>query len=169
MSGDLGSLDAGARTIRFVRGYPHPVHRVWQAVTEPDQLAAWFPQVVVGDLLVPGARVRFESDAEGAEVFDGKVLRVSPPTLLEFEWGTDVIRLELEAEGTGCRLTFTDTLHVLGKAARDGAGWHACLDLLGAVVSGTPPSFESSERWGEVHPAYVRTFGSEASSIGPPT
>ncbi len=168
MHGELGSLDPDTRVLRFCRVYPHPIDRVWRAVTEPERLAAWFPQAIVGDLLHPGAPLRFEPRRQGAGAFDGKVLRAEPPRLLEFEWGTDVIRLELETDQAGCRLTLTDTLDVLGKAARDGAGWHTCLDLLEAAVSGTAPSIDASVRWGEVHPAYVTAFGPDASSIGPP-
>jgi uncharacterized protein YndB with AHSA1/START domain len=168
MPAEIGALDAPARTLRFSRSYPHPVDRVWQAVTEPDHLAVWFPQTVVGDLLVPGASLQFESSIEDVPVFEGKVLKVEPPRMLEFEWGTDVIRIELLPVEEGCRLTLTDTLDVLGKAARDGAGWHACLDFLEAAVEGIEPSFTSVDRWRAVHPEYVRAFGPEASSIGPP-
>ncbi len=37
-------------------------------------------------------------------------------------------RIELQADGAGTLLTLTDTFDDLGKAARDGAGWHECLD-----------------------------------------
>ncbi len=168
MPAQLGSLDAPARTLRFSRTYPHPVERVWQAVTEPDHLAVWFPQTIVGDLLVTGAPLRFESSVEDAPTFEGKVLRVEVPRMLEFEWGTDVIRIEVQAVEGGCELTLTDSLDVLGKATRDGAGWHTCLDFLAAAVERTEPSFTSVDRWRAVHPEYVRAFGPEASSIGPP-
>jgi uncharacterized protein YndB with AHSA1/START domain len=168
MPAELGTLDARTRTLRFSRYYPHPVDRVWQAVTEPDQLAVWFPQTVVGDLLVPGATLRFESSIEDAPTFDGRVMKVEPPRLLEFEWGTDVIRVELQAVEGGCALTLTDILDQLGKAARDGAGWHTCLDFLQAAVEGTEPSFSSVDRWRDIHPGYVESFGLEASTLGPP-
>ncbi len=133
------------------------------------KLTAWFPQTVVGDLLTPGAPLRFESDGDGAPVFEGTVIRVEPPRVLEFVWGTDVIRLDLRPGDGVCHLTLTDTMDVLGKAARDGAGWHTCLDFLEAAMGGVPPSFTSVHRWKAVHPEYVRAFGPEASSIGPPS
>ena len=34
-----------------------------------------------------------------------------------------------------------------GKAARDAAGWHACLDLLGYELDGKEPPWTSGERW----------------------
>jgi hypothetical protein len=65
----------------------------------------------------------------------------------------------------GTELTLIDVLDERGKAARDGAGWHACLDALAAHLE-TRPAPEN--RWKQVHPDYVATFGPEASTIGPP-
>ena len=74
-----------------------------------------------------------------AEPFEGEVLEVDAPTTLEFRWGTDVIRLELVPDGAGTTLTLLDTIDELGKAARDGAGWHTCLDQLEHHLDGTTP------------------------------
>ena len=29
-------------TIEFVRTFPHPIERVWKAVTDPAEVAIWF-------------------------------------------------------------------------------------------------------------------------------
>jgi len=166
VNGELDDLGDGHWRLRFVRHLAHPVDEVWRAVTEPDRLRSWFPQRVVGDLLTPGAPLSFEGERAGA--FPGRVLRVEAPVLLEFLWGTDVLRLELVADGGACTLTFTDTIDELGKAARDGAGWHTCLDFLEVALGGTTPDFTSPERWQSVHPGYVRAFGPDASTVGPP-
>jgi len=39
------------------------------------------------------------------------------------------------AEG-GCTFVLTDAFSELGKAARDAAGWHTCLDFLAEHVAG---------------------------------
>jgi hypothetical protein len=83
-------------------------------------------------------------------------------------WGTDVIRFELQRDGGGCTFTLHDVVDTLGKAARDGAGWHTCLDFLAATLDGAVPPFTTTERWKVVHPEYVEEFGPEASTIGPP-
>jgi uncharacterized protein YndB with AHSA1/START domain len=153
--------------LRFERELRHPVEKVWRAVTEPEHLQAWFPQRVIGSWAV-GEPLRFEApDGEGG-AFDGEVLACDPPSLLEFRWGTDTIRIELAADGDGCVLTLTDTIDELGKAARDGAGWHVCLDLLEHDLDGAAAPWSGRERWQEVHPGYVEAFGAEASAIGPP-
>jgi Activator of Hsp90 ATPase homolog 1-like protein len=96
------------------------------------------------------------------------VLAFEPPAMLEFRWGTDVIRIDLEPEGDGTKLTLLDTIDELGKAARDSAGWHTCLDQLEHHLDGTTPPWSASDRWREVHPHYVETLGPEAATIGPP-
>jgi SAM-dependent methyltransferase len=64
-------------------------------------------------------------------------------------------------------LPVTDTFDELGKAARDGAGWHECPDRLVAELDGTPQR-PMGELWVEVHPRYVTHLGPGAATIGPP-
>jgi uncharacterized protein YndB with AHSA1/START domain len=168
MNGQLEALDGGNWALRFTRHLDHPIENVWLALTETEQLAAWFPQRIVGDLLSPGSVLRFEFANGQFTGLDGRVLRVEPPSLLEFLWRTDTVRFDLVSGDGGCTLTLTHTFDELGKAARDGAGWHTCLDFLEASLDGSAPSFTSSERWQAVHDGYVKAFGPEASTVGPP-
>ncbi len=164
----LGRLVRGAQPpqLVFTRQLPHAPEKVWRALTQPQHLQAWFPDNVEGDF-EPRGKLRFFSDAHDFE-FDGEVLAFEPPRLLEIRWGTDRLRFELDPAGDGTRLTLTDTFDDVGKAARDGAGWHECLDLLEAELAGTAPDFAPGQRWGEVHGKYVEAFGPDAATIGPP-
>jgi hypothetical protein len=96
------------------------------------------------------------------------VLACEPPALLEFTWGEDTIRFEVAPAGAGCTLTLLDTIAERGKAARDGAGWHVCLDRLEHDLDGTSPEWTPAERWRIVHGGYVERFGPAAATIGPP-
>jgi uncharacterized protein YndB with AHSA1/START domain len=163
MNGKLERAGAEWR-LRFVRRLAHSPEAVWQAITDREQRRAWFPDEAIGDFTVVGAPLRFVHP--GGE-FDGEVLACEPPALLELRWGTDVIRLEIARDGDGSVLTLIDTFGEVGKAARDAAGWHECLDNLGHALDGTTPA-APGERWREVHPAYVAELGPGASTIGPP-
>jgi uncharacterized protein YndB with AHSA1/START domain len=164
--GTLHDTPSGPQ-LRFTRRLGHPPEKVWRAITEPEHLKAWFPDTIVVDRWEVGATLQFRHEG-GLYATDGTVLDVSPQRALEFTWGPDTIRLELEPDGEGTRLTLFDTLEELGKAARDGAGWHVCLDHLEHELDGTPPPWTMSDRWRAVHPDYVAELGPEAATIGPP-
>jgi uncharacterized protein YndB with AHSA1/START domain len=167
---EIGRLvPAGERwDIRFERGLPHHVDTVWRWVTEPEKLSTWFPQTVVGELAV-GETLRFESALPGVNAFTGDVTAVEHARLLAFTWADDLLTIELSATDDGTVLTFIASIAELGKAARDAAGWHTCLDTLEAELNGATPEWSSVERWVSVHSRYVAAYGREASRIGPPT
>ena len=159
---------AGRWELRFVRTFAHPREKVWRAITEPEHLAAWFPFDIEGERRA-GAPLRFVFREDEGPPFEGEMVAFDPPSVIELRWEADEsVRMELEPEGDGTVLTFVNTFDELGKAARDGAGWHTCLDILEHELAGESPPFDSGERWGEVHPAYVERFGPEAATIGPP-
>jgi hypothetical protein len=115
------------------------------------------------------SQLRFRALHEAPnEPFDGEVLAVAPPGLFEFRWGTDVIRIEVAPAPCGSTLTFTGTFAELGRAARDGAGWHLCLEHLEHALDGTRPPGPPGERWSAIHVGYVERFPPEAAALGVP-
>jgi uncharacterized protein YndB with AHSA1/START domain len=158
---------AGEVTLRFVRSLPHPPGKVWRALTEPEHLAAWFPTIVEGDL-VAGSKLRFSFREMQAPPFDGTLLAYDPPALMELIWGDERLRFELSPHRSGTLLTLTASFAELGRAARDAAGWHVCLDLLGYDLSDAKPAWTHDDRWRSVHRGYIAAFGPEAATIGPP-
>jgi uncharacterized protein YndB with AHSA1/START domain len=167
---DFGVLERGDATIavRFTRQLPHPPQKVWRALTEAGHLAAWFPTTIEGDMTTVGAPLRFAFSQVPVPPMDGRMHAFDPPKLLEFTWGEDTLRFELTAHEDGTTLEFTATFIELGKVARDGAGWHVCLDRLGYELAGVPAPGEEDQRWRLVHPEYLARFGPEAATIGPP-
>jgi uncharacterized protein YndB with AHSA1/START domain len=165
---ELGTLTQHGDTwqLVFTRRLSHPREKVWRAVTEPEHLAAWFPDQIVGPMQA-GAQLRFVMPHDPDDGFDGEMLTFDPPSVMELRWGTDYLRIELQADDGATVLTLTDTIGELGKAARDAAGWHECLDRLVAHLDGaTAP--EPGEAWRDVNPLYVERFGPDAATIGPP-
>jgi uncharacterized protein YndB with AHSA1/START domain len=156
---DLGSYveQNGRPAVRFERGYPHPVERVWAAITEPGQLVRWFPSAVEMEPRVGGA-VRFSGDpySEGSS---GEVLTWDPPHRLAFTWGPDELHLTLDDDGDGrCRLVLVDVLSDRSTAARNGGGWHVCLAELTKLLDGVPskgPHSEDAEPWEPIYRAHV--------------
>jgi uncharacterized protein YndB with AHSA1/START domain len=152
--------------LTFTRLFAHPPEKVWRALTEPEHRAVWFPDTVEGEFRA-GAKLRFVTSQDPPDGFDGEMRVFDPPTAMEIVWGADILRFDLEPHGGGTRMTFTDTFADVGKAARDGAGWHECLDRLQSDLDGTEP-VAWSVTWKDVHPRYVDRLGPAAATIGPP-
>ena len=167
MYGTAQQLDDGRWQLRFTRTFPQPPETVWRAITEPEHLAHWFPTTIEGDRAA-GAELRFAFPKDEAPPMEGRMLEFEPGSALELEWGPDVIRIELRPVPEGTELTLLDTLEEQGKAARDGAGWHVCLDALEADLAGRQGPRNQMEAWAEVHSHYVESFGPAAATIGPP-
>jgi uncharacterized protein YndB with AHSA1/START domain len=168
MYGTVHKLDDGRWQLRFTRKLAYPQDRVWRAITEPQHLAQWFPTTIEGER-VAGAELRFSFPSGDFPAIEGEMLVFEPESVIEFRWGPDVLRIELRPVAGGTELTLLDTLEERGKAARDAAGWHACLDGLEATLSGDTDSGQHMAVWKEVHPHYVESFGPAAATVGPPT
>lgn len=167
MYGTTEHLDDGRWRLRFVRTLSHPVERVWRAITDSEHLAQWFPCTIEGERAA-GATLRFVFPHAAIEPIEGQMLVYEPTSVLEFRWGTDILRFELRDAGAGTELTLLDTLEERGKAARDAAGWHVCLDGLATYLRGNTNAREELSAWGDVHAHYVESLGPEAATIGPP-
>ena len=156
MTGTWEIVD-GRPAVRFERRLPHPVERVWRAVTEPEELAAWFPCQVRADLR-PGGAMAFDFGPDLR--LEGRVTDWDPPRRFGFLWGGDHVAIELERLPDGSTLlTFA---HVLNEdetaVARTAAGWHVCLDALErrlADRSSPPVETGPTPRWRAHHDLYV--------------
>ncbi|HEY3843836.1 MAG TPA: SRPBCC family protein [Acidimicrobiales bacterium] len=166
---DYGVLarDGAQPVLRMERRLHHPAATVWSALTEEEQLAAWFPTTIEGDRKA-GAPLTFGFREVEMPDMEGRMLTFDPPTVMELNWGGDIVRFELTADGDGSILTLIVTFAELGKAARDAAGWHVCLQQLDYAVDGDALPWLPADRWKEVHPGYVERFGPAASTMGPP-
>jgi uncharacterized protein YndB with AHSA1/START domain len=164
----LGSLQQTSTgwELRYVRHLEKPPARAWRAFVDPGLVAKWFPSTIVGEL-TRGSKLEFEITGMKMDPMFGEVIEVDEPHRLVFTWGEDLLRFDLAAAGGGTELTMTVLLGQLGKGARDGAGWHECLDKLAQVYADDPASV-GIETWGDIHPSYVERFGPEASTMGPP-
>lgn len=89
-----GTLDAIERTITL----PAPRERVWRAITDPDELAQWFPEKVELDLR-PGGDGQFTWQEHGA--YAVQVVAFEPPTYFAWRWSNEAgVSLEQAGEKT---------------------------------------------------------------------
>ncbi|MGX1479522.1 UNVERIFIED_CONTAM: uncharacterized protein YndB with AHSA1/START domain [Streptomyces canus] len=151
LTGTYLTLDDGRPAVRFSRTYDHPVARVWQFVTDADELAHWFPSRAEIELR-PGGTIKFSGDPH-MEDSTGRVIALDEPRHLSFEWGGDELHFDLEPlDGKRTRLTLTNVLSAADTAARNGAGWDVCLAALDARAHGRRVE---EPQWKELYQAYV--------------
>lgn len=165
----LRTID-GQPVLRFERRLRHSPAKVWRAVSDPAEMAHWFPTRVEAELR-PGAPMRFTfpEDAPVSGSWEGEVLEVDPPRVYMFRWNADVLRIELVPDGEGCRLVFTQTLggDWVGRlgAGRTAAGWDSCLDMLVARLDGR--TVEPPTNWVAPMERYIAEFGLDEGTARP--
>jgi uncharacterized protein YndB with AHSA1/START domain len=154
--GHYGTI-AERPALQFERLLAFPVDAVWRAVTDPAELGTWFPAAVSVEPRV-GGRIDF-AGRDGGPAGEGEVLQLDAPHVLSFSWGGERLHFELEPMvGEGCLLRFTHLLSDPEQAAREAAGWHVCLDVLGRHLAGEPtraPGPTPTDEWREQYEDYL--------------
>ena len=154
----------GRPTLVFVRKVRHPPEKVWVALTVPDELCKWAPFVSSRDLSSLGDFTLTMKDDEESQEMPAVVRRAEFPCLLEYTWGNDVLRWELEPEGSGTRLTLKHTVEGPDWLPRVAAGWHLCVLVAERLLDGNPISRISGRAaknygWDRLHDQYAEVLG----------
>lgn len=166
-----GSLrtENGHPVVRWRRHLPFAIDAVWQAITDDEHLSAWFPSTIEGER-ASGANLEFRFSQVDVPVTAGTMEVFNPGShIMELTWGDEFLHFELRGDGAATTiLILTVILSEIGKAARDAAGWHVCLDRLEAHLSGNPSKGANSIPWEEANRVYTAQFPASASTIKPP-
>lgn len=156
-------------TLILVRQLRHSPEKVWQALTDPAHVREWAPFVVDGNLGTVGATVSLTWVGRPQHPLETKVARADFPNVLEF----GDIRWELEATGTGTKLTLW---HKIDRRfiAWGAAGWHISLEVLDHILAGDPigrfadgVNAMKFAGWQRLVAEYAEQFGSEPPSSPP--
>ena len=156
-------------TLVLVRELRHSPTKVWQALTDPAQLREWAPFDADRNLDRTGPVTLSTVGTPTPQVSETRVTRAEAPKLLEYSWGDNAMRWELEPLDNGTRLTLW---HNIDRKfiAMGAAGWHVCFDVLdrhlaghpiGRIVAGDAMKFEG---WQRLHSEYAKQFSSEQAS-----
>src|SRR4051812_47717849 len=99
-------------TLVLVRELRHPPAKVWKALTDPDQLREWATYDADRSLGAVGTVTLSTVGAPTSHVSETRVTRAEAPRVLEFSWGGQDLRWELEPLGTnGTRLTLLHNIN----------------------------------------------------------
>lgn len=137
------------RTIEHEVEYAHPPQKVWRALTEPEQIARWFPTAwgATSTDFRPVVGAQFRMDAEKKRGWRGfvvgQVLEVVPEKRLVYTWigspqeerSPTRVEWTLEPTARGTRVRFVYHLSpefsgMMGWLAEKGAGssWRKMMD-----------------------------------------
>jgi uncharacterized protein YndB with AHSA1/START domain len=167
MTTSYGKVAIGAegRSVRFERHFDASPEEVWAALTDPEQVRVWLLAEATFELEVGGG-VTFDWGEQGE--CSGTVSLCDPPHVLEYSWiekaGTSIARFELRPAEVGGVLLILDHRELPASAhAGVGAGWHAHLEALAALLASRP--FEFWQRFHELEPHYEKVV----ADLGAPT
>jgi uncharacterized protein YndB with AHSA1/START domain len=158
-------------TLVLVRELRHPPATVWHALTDPAQLREWAPFDADGSLASTGRVTLSTVGMPKPIVSETEVTRAEAPHLLEYRWGDNDLRWQLEPVDGGTRLTLWHNID-RRYISMGAAGWHICLDVLarlmdgdplGRIVGGDAMKFE----WQRLHAEYASRFGIVAPEMPP--
>ncbi len=158
-------------TLILARELHHTPEKIWQALTDPAQLREWAPFDADGSLATVGTVKLTTVGTPAPHVTETRVTRADAPKVLEYTWGGNDLKWELEASGGGTRLTLWHNID-RGFISMGAAGWHICFDVLdhllseapiGRIVAGDAMKFG----WKRLNAEYAKQFGIEAPNRPP--
>ena len=154
-------------TLILVRELRHSPEKVWQALTDPVHLREWAPFDADGNLGAVGTTVKLTTiGARTPYVTETTVTRADAPRALEYKWGGNDMRWELESLGGGTRLKLWTSIN-RRFIAMGAAGWHICFDMLDHLLAGQPigrtvgPEAMKLPGFQRLHAEYAKQFGIE--------
>jgi uncharacterized protein YndB with AHSA1/START domain len=157
-------------TLILVRVLAHPPAKVWKALTDPHELRQWAPFDADRNLGAVGTATLTTVGAPQPMTAESRIKRADAPAVLEFDWGGQDLRWQLEPLGTsGTRLTLW---HNIDRRfiAMGAAGWHICIDVMDRALAGHPigrivgPDAMKFEGWQRLRAEYAKQFGLETGS-----
>lgn len=120
-------------------------HRVWKALTNEKEVAAWMKFPVKMNA-APGGTIFVDFGGRGS--MDGTICTFEAPTAFAYVWGDSLVRWEVEREGDGVRLRFSHIGMKPELLAGLTAGWQRFLDQLQTHLDGVarPDRFQELEK-----------------------
>jgi uncharacterized protein YndB with AHSA1/START domain len=118
----------GRPALVLERRLAYPMERVWRAVSDPAELARWFPATVQW---IPEEGETFEAYGQS-----GEITEVDPPRRLAWKWGSERYSFELAEHGDDCLLTFTHVFPDPTLQDQHARGWDIYFTRLDVHLTG---------------------------------
>jgi uncharacterized protein YndB with AHSA1/START domain len=154
--GKISKENNGFKVV-FERVLPHPIEKVWNALTNPEELKYWFTDIDLD--LKPGEKIIFQFRDKDKTRSYGTIQTVEPPTKLVWTWETEQAVWALssiDANTTLLQLIYSKIDESL--TVNVASGFHDLLDLLAGRLNGSDAihPFGTEEQATACYPIQVR-------------
>jgi uncharacterized protein YndB with AHSA1/START domain len=132
--------------------YPYPPERVWRALVDPDELAAW----LMPNDFVPVVGRHFTMSCDPYGTIDTELLELEPPRRIAYRWiasfGETLVTMELTPTDGGTRLRVERHNGLEGGRCWDvdrrlACAWPLPFYRPGAWLVVSPPRCRSRRSW----------------------
>lgn len=124
----------------FHRTLPHPIEKVWEAITSPEQLKYWFTEIEMD--FRPGGQITIHFRDKDKTLSFGEIVSIEAPHQFVWTWEGELAIWELKAPGINkTQLTLTYKNLPGDFVVNAPAGFHTLLDRLEDRLEG------SSQKW----------------------
>lgn len=133
--GKISEENDGFKVV-FDRILNHPIERVWDAITNPEQLKYWFTDIEFEP--IPGSKITFKFRDKGHTESFGEVVSMDPPNRFVWTWEGELAVWELVSKDEfSTELTFSYSKISGDYAVNVSTGFHDLLDLLMLRLAGS--------------------------------
>ncbi|RKQ13601.1 SRPBCC domain-containing protein [Ureibacillus endophyticus] len=141
----------------YERQYSKPVEFVWALLVNNENFKHWMDHLEITDLS-KGGNINFNYN-DGSGKFEKFIITdYVEGSVLEFEWGEDIVRFEVLPSDQGSKLVMTEFINNLtDHTPKDLAGWHVCLLRFSNLVNDLPDDVPEKEweKWYEEYKKLV--------------
>ena len=120
----------------FHRTFSHPIEKVWEAITNPEQLKYWFTDIEMD--FRPGGPITIHFRDKDKTLSFGEIVSIEGPNKFVWSWEGELAVWELKPVGLDhTQLTLTYSKLPGDFAVNAPAGFHALLDRLEDRLEGS--------------------------------
>lgn len=166
--GTTAPVDADRTELVFTRHCNAAPEAVWAMLTDPEKTQMWWAKVrgqarTGSSFDLKWLNVKDEGHGIETDWWNGRVTEAQEPRVLELSNSMHGrIRIELEPEQGGTKLTFSNTVAVPGEVVLMSlAGWHVHLDHLCEALDGK--SVDWQRWWEDFYPCWEQIHAQYAA------
>ncbi|HJN51408.1 MAG: SRPBCC domain-containing protein [Pseudomonadales bacterium] len=143
------------RRVEVTRLFPFAIQDVWEAITEPENVAQWFGELTIDQ--TEGGRIKL---GFGKTEVTGSIKTFMPPHVFPYTWeqggeSTSLVQVDLiETAADETLLTIVQSALDADVATDVGAGWHSMMDRLAQFLHTRAFAPQDGKRWEYLSAAY---------------